>query len=127
MKLKNRLFMEAQAVISHSLIRALCLIIVEYECLMRILESSGKDYTTGNWLLASCYTLAAILCFFFPRKKWGYFIGIGAGAFNILIKFYFVFAGHEHYPYWPIVWISHSAVIMYFCIQGLLAIRSKQS
>ena len=127
MQKQKRLFMEAQAVISHLFIRVLCLIIVEYECLMRILEASGRDYTLGNRFLVLSFIIAAILCSLFPRKKWGYIIGIVTAAFNIIVKFYFVFSGHEHYPYWPIVWIGHSVVIIYFCIQGLLVIRSKQS
>ena len=123
MKFKKQLTMETQAVISHLLVRVLCLLIIEYECLMRVLEASGKDYQTGNWILASAFTIAAILCFFYPEKIWGYAIGIGFALFNIIVKFYFVITGHEHYPYWPIVWISQCLIILYFCIRAVLTIR----
>ena len=120
---KFYLFPEAQAAISHLFIRAICQFIVEYECAMRILEASGRDYRTGNSVMAAVYTLAGILCIVFPKKVYGYIIGIGTALLNIAIKFYFVFSGHEHYPYWPIVWISHCCVIIYFCVQGILASR----
>jgi len=121
MKLKNKLTMEIQAVISHLILRALCLLIIEHECLMRIFEATGKNYQTGNWILTSGFTIAAILCFFYPKKIWGYAIGISFALFNIIVKLYFVIAGHEHYPYWPIVWISQCLIILYFCIKALPA------
>lgn len=124
MFIKNSLGMETQAVISHLVIRALCLIIIEYECLMRILEATGKNYQTGNWMLAIAFTAAAALCFFYPKKIWGYAIAIGFALFNIVVKFYFVFSGHEHYPYWPVVWISQCAIIIYFCIKSIRANRA---
>lgn len=123
MKIKNTLGMETQAVITHLVVRVLCLIIVEYECLMRILEATGKNYQTGNWILASAFTTAAVLCFFFPKKIWGYAIGIGFALFNIGVKLYFVITGHEHYTYWPIVWISQCLIIIYFCIKGIRSSR----
>lgn len=117
------LFPDAQAAISHLFVRAICQFIVEYECAMRILEASGRDYRTGNAVMAGVYTLAGILCIIFPKKMHGYIVGIGTALLHIAIKFYFVFSGHEHYPYWPIVWITHCCVIIYFCVQAILASR----
>lgn len=126
MKVQNRYTMETQAAVSHMFLRVLCLLIIEYECLQRILEATGQDYQKGNWLLASGFAVSAILCLVYPAKIWGYLAGIGFAIFNIAVKCYFVIAGHEHYPFWPIVWISQCLVIFYFCVKGIQMVRKSR-
>jgi hypothetical protein len=55
------------------------------------------------------------------NRKIGLIIGTSAGIFNIIVKIIIVVSGHEHYPYWPIVWITQSAIVIYFCYKALKA------
>ena len=114
---------EAQAAISHLFLRILCLLIIEYDCARLVQESSGMPAIRGNYVLASLYALGFILCVIMPDKRLGYIIGMGAGTINVLIKVYIVFAGHEHFPYYPFVWIPQSLLVIYFCYKAFKKTR----
>jgi hypothetical protein len=119
MKLLNNFVAESQAAISHLILRILCLLIVEHECARLVQESSGTPAIAGNYVLAALFLLAAVLCIIMPNKVVGYATGIIVATINIVAKVFIIFAGHEHFPYYPIVWISQCLLVVYFCYQAL--------
>jgi len=110
---------ETQAAMSHILIRALCLLIIEYECVQFF--SPPSRALIFNSSLAAVYLLGFIIIMI--NRKIGFIIGIIAGSINIIVKIIVVVSGHEHFPYWPIVWITQSALVIYFCAVAFMAAR----
>jgi hypothetical protein len=109
--------------ISHTLLRVLCLLIIEYDCARLVEKSSGTPAVLGNYLLASVFGLGLVLMLF--RVKWGYMIGMFAGAVNVAVKVVIGITGHEHYPYWPIVWITQSLMVAYFSFMAYKSVRGE--
>ncbi|MHB8138981.1 MAG: hypothetical protein ACYDGO_11445 [Smithellaceae bacterium] len=110
-----------QAALSHLLLRVLCILIIEHACAQLVQQSSGTPAVAGNYVLASLFGLGLIVALF--NRKTGFAIGIAAGIINILVKTVIVIAGHEHFPYYPIVWITQSALVAYFCAVAFMAAR----
>ncbi len=110
---------ETQAAMSHLLLRVLCLLIIEYDCARLVQQSSGRPAIIGNYILASFFGLGFIVSII--HRRIGLIIGMSAGIFNIIVKIIIVISGHEHYPYWPIVWITQSAMVTFFCYRALKA------
>jgi hypothetical protein len=108
---------ETLAAMSHLLLRALCLLIIEYECVLFFQQRNRA--LIFNSCLASIFVLGFIISMI--NRRIGLIIGMGAGIFNIIVKIIIVASGHEHYPYWPIVWITQSAMVTYFCYRALKA------
>ena len=104
---------EAQAALSHLLLRVLCILIIERACAQLVQQSSGTPAVAGNYVLASLFALGLIIALI--NQKLGFAIGIGAGIINIIVKIIVVIAGHEHFPNYPIVWITQSMLVAYFC------------
>lgn len=117
--IRFNLLPEAKAAMSHLFLRVLCLLIIEYDCARLVQQSSGMPAVLGNYILASLFALGLILGLM--NRKIGWIIAMSAGAINILAKVIIVIRGHEHYPYFPIVWISQSAIVIYFCYKALKA------
>lgn len=115
----KKLRSETQAAMSHLVLRVLCLLIIEYDCARLVQQSSGKSVVIGNYILASLFGLGFIVSII--HRRIGLIIGMSAGIFNIIVKIIIVISGHEHYPYWPIVWITQSAMVTYFCYRALKA------
>jgi len=46
---------------------------------------------------------------------------MAAGSINVIVKIIIVATGHEHYPYYPIVWITQSSMVIYFCYKAFKA------
>ena len=105
-----------QTAMSHLLLRVFCLMIIERECATLVQQSSGMPAIMGNYILASVFILAFLCCF--GNLKIGFMIGIIAGTINILAKIIIIINGHEHFPYYPIVWITQCLIIIYFCYRG---------
>ncbi len=103
--------------LAHLLLRILCLLIIEHECAQLVQQSSGTPAVMGNYILASIYMLAFILCM--AHLKAGLVIGIVASGINILAKVIIIWGGHEHFPYYPVVWITQCALVAYFCYAAL--------
>ncbi len=110
---------ETLAAMSHLLLRALCLLIIEYECVLFFQQSLRNRAVIFNSSLASIFVLGFIISMI--NRRIGLIIGMSAGIFNIIVKIIIVVSGHEHYPYWPIVWITQSAMVTYFCYRALKA------
>jgi len=110
---------ETLAAMSHLLLRVLCLLIIEYDCARLVQQSSGRPAVIGNYVLASFFGLGFIVSII--HRRIGLIIGMSAGIFNIIVKIIIVVSGHEHYPYWPIIWITQSAMVTYFCYRALKA------
>jgi hypothetical protein len=110
---------ETQAAMSHMLLRGLCMLIIEYDCARLIQEATGQQMIRGNFVLASLYFLGFLVSFI--NWKAGFIIGMVAGSFNVIIKIVIVATGHEHYPYYPIVWITQSLMVIYFCYKAFKA------
>jgi len=111
-KIKN----ETQAALSHLLLRVLCILIVEHDCAMLVQKSSGTPAVLGNYVLASIFGLGLIVTLF--HRKAGLVIGMAAGIINIIVKVVIVTSGHEHFPLYPIVWITQSVLVTYFCYKA---------
>jgi hypothetical protein len=110
---------ETQTAMSHMLLRGLCMLIIEYDCARLIQQTTGQPMIRGNFVLASLYALGFLVSFF--NRKVGFIIGILAGSINVIIKIIIVATGHEHYPYFPIVWITQSLMVIYFCYKAFKA------
>jgi hypothetical protein len=110
---------ETQAAMSHMLLRGLCMLIIEYDCARLIQEATGQPMIRGNIVLASLYVLGFLVSFF--NRKVGFIIGMVAGSINVIVKIVIVVTGHEHYPYYPIVWITQSMMVIYFCYKAFKA------
>ena len=110
---------ETLAAMSHLLLRVLCLLIIEYDCARLVQQSSGRPAIIGNYILASLFGLGFIVSII--HRRIGLIIGMSAGIINIIVKIIVVISGHEHYPYWPIVWITQSAMVTYICYRALRA------
>ena len=123
MTTKIKFSLRSQAAISHLFLRILCLLIVEYECARLVQASSGTPALAGNYVLASLFSLALILCLMLPQQKIGYLIGLSVGTINIIAKIVIIISGHEHFPLYPIVWISQSLLVIYFCYRTLKAMK----
>jgi hypothetical protein len=93
------------------------MLIIEYECARLIQQSTGTPAVAGNYVLVSLYTLGLIISLI--NKKIGFIIGIGAGIINAIVKVVIVISGHENFPYYPIVWITQSLMVIYFCYRAL--------
>ena len=119
MNILSKVISETQAAMSHMLLRGLCMLIIEYDCARLIQGATGQPMIRGNYVLASLYGLGFLVSFF--NRKVGFIIGIVAGSFNVIIKIVIVATGHEHYPYYPIVWITQSLMVIYFCYKVLKA------
>lgn len=119
MKLLNNFAAESQAAISHLVLRILCLLIVEHDCARLVQESSGTPAIAGNYILGALFLFAALLCIIMPNKAAGYATGMIVAAINIAAKVFIVFSGHEHFPYYPIVWITQCILVVFFCYQAL--------
>ena len=119
MNISNKFRSESLAAMSHLLLRVLCLLIIEYDCARLVQLSSGRPAVIGNYVLACLFGLGFIITMI--SKRIGLIIGMSAGIFNIIVKIIIVVSGHEHYPYWPIVWITQSAMVAYFCYRALKA------
>ncbi len=105
-----------KSALSHLMLRILCLLIIEHECAQLVQESSGRPAVLGNYILASIYCLSLLLCF--NRMRIGLMIGIVASGVNVLAKIIIIFGGHEHFPYYPVVWITQSLLVAYFCFKA---------
>ena len=97
------------------------MLIIEYECARLVQESSGTPAIIGNYILILLFTLGLILCI--ANLRLGYIIGMVVGVINVIVKIVIVFTGHEHFPLYPIVWITQSLLVVYFCYKGLLKHR----
>ena len=104
--------------LAHLLLRILCLLIIEHECAQLVQQSSGTPAVLGNYILASVYMVAFVLCL--AQMKAGLVIGIAASGINILAKIMIIAGGHEHFPYYPIVWITQCVLVAYFCYVALV-------
>jgi hypothetical protein len=113
---------ETQAAMSHMLLRGLCMLIIEYDCARLIQQATGQPMIRGNFVLASLYVLGFLMSF--VNLKVGFIIGMVAGSINVIIKIIIVASGHEHYPYYPIVWITQSLMVIYFCYKAFKAERA---
>lgn len=113
MKNLLRLKVEIQTALSHLLLRGLCMLIIEYECATLVQQSSGTPAVMGNYILSSLYGIAFLTTLF--KRKLGLIIGMATGAINIIAKVLIIIRGHEHFPDYPIVWITQSAMVVYFC------------
>jgi hypothetical protein len=82
-------------------------------------SAAGQPMIRGNFVLASLYGLGFLVGFF--NRKVEFIISIVAGSFNVIIRIVIVATGHEHYPYYPIVWITQSLTVIYFCYKALKA------
>jgi len=101
---------------SHLLLRILCLLIIELECAQLVQKSSGAPAVLGNYILASIFLGGLILSYY--NVKAGLLVGMIASGINILAKVIIIFGGHEHFPYYPIVWITQSLLVAYFCFKA---------
>ena len=110
---------EIQTALSHLLLRILCLLIIEYECANLVQQSSGTPAVMGNYILSSLFAIALLLTLF--KRKLGLIIGMATGVINIIAKVVIIFSGHEHFPYYPIVWITQSVIVIYFCYKAYKA------
>ena len=119
MSILSKFKSETQAAMSHMLLRGLCMLIIEYDCARLIQEATGQQMIRGNFVLASLYFLGFLVSF--VNRNVGFIIGIIAGSINVIIKIVIVATGHEHYPYYPIVWITQSLMVIYFCYIALKA------
>jgi len=119
MNMSGKFKSETQAAMSHMLLRGLCMLIIEYDCARLIQEATGQQMIRGNFVLASLYFLGFLVSFI--NRKAGFIIGMVAGSFNVIIKIVIVATGHEHYPYYPIVWITQSLMVIYFCYKAFKA------
>jgi hypothetical protein len=119
MNILNKFKSETQAAMSHMLLRGLCMLIIEYDCARLIQEATGQQTITGNYALASLYFLGFLVSF--VNRKVGFLIGMVAGSINVIVKVVIVASGHEHYPYYPIVWITQSLMVIYFCYRAFKA------
>ncbi len=113
-----------QIALSHLLLRILCLLIIEHECAQLVQKSSGTPAVMGNYILASIYFFGSILCM--VNLKAGLIIGMIASGINILAKVIIILGGHEHFPYYPIVWITQCLFVGYFCYMALTHIPVKK-
>jgi len=113
---------ETQAAMSHMLLRGLCMLIIEYDCARLIQQATGQPMIRGNFVLASLYVLGFLMSF--GNRKVGFIIGMVAGSINVIVKIIIVATGHEHYPYYPIVWITQSLMVIYFCYKAFKAERA---
>jgi len=121
MNVLKRIKPEDQAAFSHLLLRVLCILIIEHACAQLVQQSSGTPAVAGNYVLASLFGLGLVVALL--NRKAGFAIGIAAGIINIAVKTVIVIAGHEHFPYYPIVWITQSALVAYFCAVAYTAAR----
>jgi len=112
---------EAQAALSHLLLRVLCILIIEHACAQLVQQSSGTPAVAGNYVLATLFGLGFVVALI--NRKIGFAIGIGAGIINIIVKMVVLTAGHEHFPYYPVVWITQSALVVFFCALACMAAR----
>ena len=119
MKLLSKIKSEAQAAMSHMLLRGLCMLIIEYDCARLIQETTGQPVIMGNFVLSSLYALGFLVSF--VNRKVGFIIGMVAGSINVIVKIVIVAKGHEHFPYYPIVWITQSLMVIYFCYKAFKA------
>jgi hypothetical protein len=119
MNILSKVKSETQAAMSHMLLRGLCMLIIEYDCARLIQQATGQPMIRGNVVLASLYALGFLVSF--VNRKVGFIIGMVAGSINVIIKIIIVVTGHEHYPYYPIVWITQSLIVIYFCYKALKA------
>ena len=110
---------ETQAAMSHVLLRGLCMLIIEYDCARLIQQATSQPMIRGNFVLASLYALGFLVSF--VNRKVGFIMGMVAGSINVIIKIIIVVTGHEHYPYYPIVWITQSLMVIYFCYKAFKA------
>ncbi len=105
-----------QAARSHLVLRILCLLIIEHECAQLVQKSSGTPAVLGNYILAAIFIGGLILSFY--NLKAGLMVGMIASGVNILAKIIIIFGGHEHFPYYPIVWITQNLLVFYFCFKA---------
>ena len=119
MNILSKVKSETQAAMSHMLLRGLCMLIIEYDCARLIQQATGQPMIWGNFVLASLYALGFLVSF--VNRKVGFIIGMVAGSINVIIKIIIVVTGHEHYPYYPIVWITQSLMVIYFCYKAFKA------
>ena len=119
MNIFKKIKSETQAAMSHMLLRGLCMLIIEYDCARLIQQATGQPMIRGNFVLASLYALGFLVSF--VNRKVGFIIGMVAGSINVIIKIIIVVTGHEHYTYYPIVWISQSLMVIYFCYKAFKA------
>jgi hypothetical protein len=110
---------ETQAAMSHMLLRALCMLIIEYDCARLVQQATGKPAIAGNYFLTALYALGFLVSF--VNRKAGFVIGMIAGTMNVIVKVVIVVSGHEQYPYYPIVWITQSLMVVYFCYKAFKA------
>jgi hypothetical protein len=116
MKFLERFSTERQSAISHIFLRILCLSLVENECARLIQEASGRPAVAGNYILTALFALGLLLAI--ANIKWGYIIGMSAGAINIIAKIFIVITGHEFWPHRPYLWIIQSLMVIYFCYKA---------
>lgn len=121
MNILSRFESKTQAAMSHMLLRGLCMLIIEYDCARLIQAATGQQTIAGNYVLASLYFLGFLTSF--VNRKAGFLIGMAAGSINVIIKVVIVATGHEQYPYYPIVWITQSLMVIYFCAVAFMAER----
>lgn len=121
MNILSKFRSETQAAMSHMLLRGFCMLIIEYDCARLIQAATGQQTILGNYVLAALYFLGFLVSFI--NRKVGFLIGMAAGSINVIIKVVIVATGHEHYPYYPIVWITQSLMVIYFCVVAFKAER----
>jgi hypothetical protein len=119
MNILSKVKSEAQAAMSHMLLRALCMLIIEYDCARLIQKVTGMPAIAGNYFLTALYALGFLVSF--VNRKAGFVIGLIVGTMNVIVKVVIVVNGHEQYPYYPIVWITQSLMVVYFCYKAFKA------
>jgi hypothetical protein len=119
MNILSKVKSEAQAAMSHMLLRALCMLIIEYDCAHLIQKVTGTPAIAGNYFLSSLYALGFLVSFI--NRKAGFVIGMIAGTINGIVKVIILVNGHEQYQYYPIVWITQSLMVVYFCYKAFKA------
>ena len=112
-----------QMALSHLLLRILCLLIIEHECAQLVQQSSGAPAVAGNYILACIYGIGFFLCLI--NLKVGLILGMAAAGINLTAKLIIIVGGHEHFPYYPVVWITQCVIVIYFCYLAFSSVRLK--
>jgi hypothetical protein len=116
MKLLEKYNFVTQAALTHLLMRVLVLLLIEDECAHLVQQSSGMPAVAGNYVLIGLFALGFILIT--ARQQVGYFVGMFAGATNVIVKIVILSVGHEFFPQRPYLYILQSLIVLYFCFMA---------
>jgi hypothetical protein len=116
MKLLEKYNFVTQAALTHLLLRVLVLLVIEDECARLVQQSSGMPAVAGNYILIGLFALGFILIA--ARQRVGYFVGMFAGAANLIAKIVILSVGHEFFPQRPYLYILQSMIVLYFCFMA---------